>query len=652
MTADARKTLSVFTQALAAVVPIIAIAWIMAVPRRLGLLVYPEQVAALLLGLALAVVFLREPAPDRPRAPAVLAIDTLLGFAAIGLGIWVYIRFPILSEGSFLRPNEALAVGLVTVALVMEGLRRAIGWALVVIFAVLLLYALFGDLVPGALTGRPQPLGDLVRFLGTDSTATWGQALQIAAFVVIVFVLFGGLLLAVGGGDFFTQLSMRVSGKGPGNTAKVAVTASALFGSISGSAVSNVMSTGVMTIPLMRRAGFRPAQAGAIEAVASTGGQLMPPIMGAAAFLMAEILQVPYRDIVLAALLPAVLYFLSLYVQIHFIAHRDRIPSLQDFERTPILRVLANGWLPLLSIAVLLLAIFVARIRAELAAVWAIGAIVAIGLAVAPFTHGAHRLTPSRLLEGIVRAGKSTCDILLITAAAGMIIGLLSTTGLGFALSLYLLDFGGESLFALLVVTACVGVVLGMGLPTSGVYLLMASLAAPALTQLGIAPMQAHMFVFYYGMLSMITPPIAMASFAAASIAGAPQIRTSLEGFRFGWIAYVLPFLFIYKPGLLMTGAAIDIAYVFVSSAAALVLVTGGLVGHALKPLGLAARVSWTALGLAMIAPIHEFGGWTVEYAVTAAGILLLLAYAYLTRGGTAPAKAHQEEIAMRRSGG
>ena len=498
MNESARQTLRMIAGVLAALVPAASIIWIAAVPQRLGMLVYPEQIAAAMLGAALGVVYLRSIAPGRGWLNS---LDLLLGAASVVLGAAMYFRFPILSEGAFQHPTEALLFGVATVLLVMEALRRVIGWALIIIFLIMFAYALFGDWVPGPLAGRPQPLTDVLRFLGTDSTATWGQALQIAAYVVVVFVFFGGLLLAVGGGEFFTQLSLRVAGKGPGNTAKVAVTASALFGSISGSAVSNVMSTGVMTIPLMKRAGFKPEQAGAIEAVASTGGQLMPPIMGAAAFLMAELLQVPYRDIVIAALLPAILYYLSIYVQIHFIAHRDRIPSLANLERTPLMRVLTGGWLPIAAIVVLLVAIFSFNIRAEMAAIWACIAMVVLGLGTAFMGPEDRRLTPRKLLHAIVDTGQSTCDVLLITAAAGMIIGLLTTTGLGFALSLYLLDFGGESLFALLMVTAGVGVVLGMGLPTTGVYLLMASLAAPALVQLGIQPMQAHMFVFYYGML-------------------------------------------------------------------------------------------------------------------------------------------------------
>lgn len=612
---------------LALAVPLLATIWILSLPQRIGLLIYPEQIVALMLGAALGVVYLRQ---MEKKSGMEKVRDHLLGAASVALSLWIFLRFPTLTEGAHLHQTEALAIGVAVVLVVMDALRRVVGMTLVVIFGLIFLYALFGDWVPGALTGRPIPLGDLLRYLGTDSSATLGQTLQIAAFVVIIFVLFGGVLMSVGGGDFFTQLATRVSGNGPGNTAKVAVTASALFGSVSGSAVSNVMSTGIMTIPLMKRAGFTPAQAGGIEAVASTGGQLMPPIMGAAAFLMAEILQVPYREIALAALLPALLYYLSIYVQIDFISRRDRIGSLTDLARFPMATVLRRGWLPILAFAVLLACMFTFNMRPEVAAVWATGVMILVAVAAYAATSGKGGMTPRAVFEALVDTGRSTGDVLLITAAAGMIIGLLSITGLGFTLSMYLLDFGGKTMLGLLIITALVGIVLGLGLPTTGVYLLMASLAAPSLVELGIEPLAAHMFVFYFGILSMITPPIAMATFAAASIAGASQGRTDWEAFRFGWISYILPFLFIYKPALLLVGAPWEVAYVAVSSVVALVLVTGGLVGHAVRPLSLPLRVVWTITGLATIAPLHttELGYW-LEGGIALFGlVLVILAFA------------------------
>lgn len=596
------RALDAFAAALCVITPALAILWVLSVPARIGLLIYPEQMAAGMLGAAMGVVYLRGQAG---KGPARAALDAALGLGSVGFGAYMFVRFPDLTEAAHLHRTEALILGCLATGLVMEGLRRVVGWTLVVIFGVLFLYALFGDRVPGALVGRPIPLDEVLRYLGVDSTGTWGQALQIAAFVVVVFVLFGGMLIAVGGGDFFTQLALRAAGNGPGNTAKVAVAASALMGSVSGSAVSNVMSTGVMTIPLMKRAGFKPEQAGAIEAVASTGGQLMPPIMGAAAFLMAELLQIPYRDIVLAALLPAALYYISVFVQIDFLARRDRIASLADFDRRRLGEVFRRGWIPVAAFATLLFLIFEIRMRAEAAAVWTVFELVVLG--VVSRVLGRAGLTPAEAGRAVVETGRATCDVLLITAAAGMIIGLLSITGL-------------------------VGIVLGLGLPTTGVYLLLASLAAPALVQLGVPPLAAHMFVFYYGMLSMITPPIALAAFAAASLAGASQLRTGLASFRFGWVAYLLPFLFVYKPALLLDGTAWEVAYDFVSALAALVLVTGGIVGHALRPLGAGMRALWAGLGFAMIAPLHEFGPMAAEYAASAAGIAALAASLLLSR--------------------
>lgn len=617
--AQGNKAMNIVSSVFSLFVPVVAVLWVMAVPQRLGLLVYPEQVVVLMLGAALVVVFCRPAA-----SPIMVPVNAVLAAIAAVLSCYVYVRFPVLSEATHRYPTETLLIGIAVTLLTLEALRRVVGWTLIFIFLALFLYAVFGDWVPGPLQGRPMAAGDVLRFIGADSSAVWGQALQIAAFVVVIFVLFGGLLMASGGGDFFTQLAMRVAGNGPGNSAKVAVTASALFGTVSGSAVSNVMSTGIMTIPLMKRAGFKPAQAGGIEAVSSTGGQLMPPVMGAAAFLMAEILQVPYKAIALAALLPAILYYLSLYVQIDFISRRDDIPSLRDIQRNTFATVIREGWLAIVAFTVLLTGIFYWNMRAEVAAVWAVVALVIGGFVLGLVKRSGQGMSPAQILSAVVDTGRATCDVLLITAVAGMIIGLISTTGFGFALSIYLLDFGDKSMFGLLLLTAAISIVLGLGLPTTGVYLLLASLAAPSLVQLGIEPIAAHMFVLYYGILSMITPPIALASFAAASLSGATKSATELEAFRFGWIAYFLPFLFIYKPGLLLVGSWFHIGYVFASSLMALVLVTGGLVGHALRPLHPVLRAFWLVVGVLVIMPLSQLGGQTLEYSVSALGLVLL----------------------------
>lgn len=625
----------VATSALALLVPVLAVIWVLAIPQRMGIMIFPEQTAGLMLGISLAVCFLR--ASQMPQSPWP-AGDIALGIISLMIGIHVFVRFQVLSEGAWQHQTEALILGLVLSLVVLEGLRRVIGWTLIWIFLLLVLYAVAGQLVPGAMQGRPQPLDDVIRYLGTDSSATWGQSLQIAAFVVVLFVLFGSFLMGTGGSEFFSSAAARLSGKGPGGPAKVAVTASALTGMISGSAVSNVMTTGVITIPVMRKAGFSAVNASAIEAVASTGGQLMPPIMGAAAFLMAEFLRVPYRDVIVAATLPAILYFISIYIQIDFIARRDKMGSGDDSLRRPFLEIMVKGWISLVAIGVLMAGIFVFNMSAETSVVYATLAIIALALGAyfLQLRHGG--MTPQAILAALVDAGKSTCDVLLICAAAGMIIGLMTLTGLGFTLSYYLMTFGASNMFMLLLLSAFIGLLLGLGLPTTAVYLLMATLAAPALVQLGIPPMAAHMFLLYYGMLSIITPPIAIAAYAAASIGGADQYKTGIAAFRFGWVSYILPFYFIYKPGLLLDTSWAQSAYVFTSTIVSLSLIAAAVLGYAHKALSWPERAFWLVLGIAVIYPIDRVLPAVVEYGVSAVAFLVLAAHIFASRRGQATA--------------
>ncbi|MCA0042532.1 TRAP transporter permease [Celeribacter litoreus] len=604
-----------------ALIPLLAIGWVLKLPMRAGLLIFPEQIAAIMLAISFSSTYLKT--MGKAGFPSI--VDLALALLSLGVGVWVFVRFQVLSEMAMFYPTEALILGILVVGLMLDTLRRIIGWTLVCIFLMFVSYALWGDHFPSAIAGRPMSLAEVLQYLASDSSATWGSSLQVAAYIVVIFVLFGSFLLAVGGGDFFTQLSMRVSGTGPGGAAKIAVTASGLFGSISGSAVSNVMSTGVMTIPMMQKSGIHPAKAGAIEAVASTGGQLMPPIMGAAAFLMAEILQMPYRDILIAALLPAVIYYLSVFIQIDFMSRRDNVGSLQGEVRQKMKTIVQKGWITIIGFVILLSGIFALNLKAEVAATWTIFSLIAIAVAthfLRPGMPGA--LTLRSVWTTLSNTGIATAEVLLVTAAAGMIVGILSVTGLGFSLSILLLQLGGSNMFAMLLVTAVVAIFLGLGLPTTAVYLLLASLAAPALVQAGIDPIAAHMFVFYYGMLSMITPPIALAAFAAASITGAGQVRTGIEAFRVGWVAYFLPFLFIYKPGLLMEGHVLDIAYVAISSVVALALVAGGFIGFGARPIGRMMRLLWIVIGMLTISPLAHIAGLGVELAITLIGMALM----------------------------
>ena len=621
-----RHFVSPLVTIIAVMLPLLSIGVVLDGPQSLGLLVYREQVAGLMLGAAAAIVFFRGASSTRP-AEALSNIG--LGLASLAVGAWIFVRFPVLSEQGFQHPTEGLLLGAALLIVCVEGLRRVVGLALVVILGLLLLYALFGDYVPGPLRGRALPLADVLRFLGSDSTATLGQSLQVAAFVVVPFLLFGALLVLAGGGDVFTRWATLIAGRGHGNTAKIAVVASALFGSISGSAVSNVMSTGVVTIPLMKRAGLKPQVAGAIEAVASTGGQLMPPVMGAAAFLMAEFLRVPYSTIVIAATIPALLYYLSVYTQIDFLARRLALPAL-DVANADAVGMKAATLAVVVAFTVLLGSVFSLNVSAEVGAIYATVALLALLVSVG---GNSGRISIGRLLDVLRSCGISIADVVLVTSVAGMIIGLLTTTGLGFALTLSLLSLGESSLLLLLAVTALIAIVLGMGLPTTGVYLLLATLAAPPLIKLGVDPLSAHMFVFYYGMLSMITPPVAMAAFAAASLAGASQTATAFQAFRFGWIAYFLPILFVYQPGLLAIGTFVQIGFSLICAITAIVLVTAGLVGHGLRPIGLPARIVAILLGLLTLLPQSVWtGGLMVDVVSVLAGMTAVAGHVFMTR--------------------
>lgn len=425
--------------------------------------------------------------------------------------------------------------------------------------------------------------------LALDTGGILGTPLAIAATVVVVFVAFGRLLDHLGGAAFFTDLATAAMGGFRGGAAKIAVLGSSLFGSISGSAVSNVATTGVVTIPLMRRAGFPRETAGGIEAVASTGGQLTPPVMGAAAFLMAEFLEIPYADVVVAALLPALLYYAAIFMQADLTAARDGIVGIGAAERPRVAPTLKAGWMFLVPFAALIWALFAGNYQPATAGLFATLAL----LLIAPLMPKARALlAPRDLLAALAQGGAALSGILVITAAAGVVIGVLNETGLSFGLTAYLVGFAREDVVLLLALAALVSIVLGMGMPTVAVYVLLAALVAPALIRLGIHPTAAHMFVLYFGMMSMITPPVAIAAFAAASLSGGGPMRTALAAMKFGWPAFVLPFAFALNPALILEGSWQAVALSLSLAVFGVLAVTLALVGHFGRPLPLALRIA------------------------------------------------------------
>ena len=532
----------------------VAIAWAVGLHRELRLSIYTEQFLALSLALAVAHVFLARPWGRFGRIGQ--AVD--IGLAAIALvgGVWLALEYPGLSLTSAIDPSQALPVALALLITVMLALVRAAGWPITIVVLAFAAYGIWGSALPGRFQALPIAPERLAAQLALDTGGMLGTPLKIAATIVVIFVAFGRLLEHLGGARFFTDLATAAMGGYRGGAAKIALIASALFGSISGSAVSNVATTGVVTIPLMRKAGFKASTAGGIEAMASTGGQLTPPVMGAAAFLMAEFLDIPYSAVVLAALIPAILFYIALFLQIDLVAGRDGICGVDPAERPEAGPVLRAGWAYILPFVALLWGLFSWNWQPDTAGLAACGVLLVVVLFM-PSARGG--LAPRRLLGALAGAGTALAQILIITAAAGIVIGVLNETGLGFGLTTYLVGFAADQILVLLILGAAISIVLGMGMPTVAVYVLLAALVAPAIVRLGLDETATHLFVLYFGMLSMVTPPVAIAAFAAATLAGAGPMSTALEAMRFGWPAFILPFAFVYNPALILKGSAGEI---------------------------------------------------------------------------------------------
>lgn len=613
-----------------ALLPIGTILWAFSLFRLVGINPFPEQFFAAMLGAALFSLFLTHPARRNTRRLQVPWYDWCIGLIGLGAALYVVFNFPRLVDELFERNPDAIIVGLLLLLTSLEGLRRTTGPVLLLVTIGFIAFGLVGHLVPGELQGRKVDLARMIIFLGMDSNAILGLPMLVVTGIVIAFIFFGTILNNCGGSAFFTNLSTALMGGFRGGAAKIAVTASSLFGSISGSAVSNVVSTGVVTIPLMRKAGYVARSAAAIESVASTGGQLMPPIMGAAAFIMAEIIQQPYQSILVAAIVPSVIYYTAIFIQADIQAARDGLKPVDRSMIPKIGNVLLKGWHYLLPFAVLIWALFWLNETPELSALYAAGTLI-IGWAI--FGNDGSRPTVLGLWRILVESGQAVLAIIMIGAAAGIIIGVLNISALGFALTLVLVKFAGGNLILLLLMAAVVCIILGMGMPTVGVYILLATLVAPAIVELGVPVLAAHLFVLYFGMMSMITPPVAIAAYAAASIARCSPMQTAVESVRFGWTAFLLPFLFVFSPNLLLQG---DPLFVLGSVSTAMLgvwLTSMGVMAYARVRLSATQRLLYVVTGLALILPFDLFSYASHLNAAGAAGAGVLYYRSYRRAG-------------------
>jgi TRAP transporter 4TM/12TM fusion protein len=605
-----------------------SLAWAGDLYRWVGLYFMNEQFYAGMLAVGLPALFLCVPAKKGDDRAGIAWFDVAAAAVSCAAALYVMITYPRILDDFADNPPDAVAAAAILLVAVAEGLRRTVGNVLLGFLLFFLAFALLGHLIPGRLQGQDVPLDRLAIYVTLDSNGMFGLPMKVSTTIVIAFIFFGFLLEPAGGGRFFTDISSALMGRYRGGSSKIAIVASSLFGSISGSAVSNVVSTGVITIPLMRKSGYDISSAAAIEAVASTGGQLMPPMMGVAAFVMAELLQVEYGEVVLAALIPAILYYATLFIQVDLQAARDGIKPIERSLIPRVWPVFRSGGLFTIPFVVIVLCLFEWHLQAETAALWASISLLPIGFLIG---YQSDRLRLGEFLRVFTRTGRASLEILMIGGAAGMIIGVLNISGLGFALTLELVDFAGGNLLLLLALAAIVCIILGMGMPTLGVYILLATLVAPAIIQLGVPDMAAHLFVFYYGMMSMITPPVAIAAFAAASLAGAPMMKTGWQAVKFGWSAYLVPFLFVYSPTLIMRGSAWQIVLTSVTALAGVWMVSVAVMGYLIRPVPRSLRPVYAIAGLALLLPVDaappaiwiNLGGLAAMAAILASEFML-----------------------------
>ena len=554
------------------------------------------------LSLVLALAFLWVPVRKFRKSgePAYCVVmDIFLALLALGIGTYYFFNASaILERVRYVDPvtNADMLFGCIAVLLTMEVTRRTAGMPLVIVGACFMLYALFGQDLPGPFRHNGVTFDALVEqlFLGTDGL--FGLPLAAASTMIYAFIMFGAFLERTGMSSLFIDLACLLTRNARGGPAKVAIFASALFGSISGSAPANVYGTGIFTIPLMKRVGYSAPFAGAVEACASTGGQLMPPVMGAAAFIMADLTGVGYMAVVKAALLPSILFYASLWLMIHFEAVKKNLGTIPPEEVPAAKSVLSRLYhmIPLIFLVVVLM-----MGRSVNFAAFS-GCIV---VAVVSLFSKKTRIGLAALRDIAVSSARNTLMVTACCACAGIVVGVMGITGGGFKFINLITSFVDGNLLLLLIMLMLTCFIVGMGVPTAPAYIIVSVLAAPALVRLGVDPLAANMFVLYHAVLSAITPPVCLAAFAGAAIAEADAMRTGFEAVKLGAIAFIVPFFFVYEPALLLKGDILTVAQACVTAAIGLVALTSGIQGYLFQEAPAWQRILLAAAGLMLIIP-------------------------------------------------
>ena len=544
--------------------------------RFTGYVPIENQYFYAIVALLLPTAFIVFPVSPKRGKEGMTWYDILLFLAtgAICL-IFVYYSIDMLDEGwEFSAPEEMQWLSLALVLLAIEGVRRTGGGVVTIIIVIFAVYPLIAGDMPGVLEGTSETLWDTVAYYALSTEALIGIPTRAFAGLVIGFLLFGVALQYTGGGQFFLNLAFSLLGYVRGGPAKVAIFASGLMGSMSGSVITNVLTTGALSIPAMKRIGFKPHVAGGVEACASTGGVLMPPIMGATAFIMAINLEVPYRDIVVAAVIPSVLYFFALFMQIDGYAAKNKLEGLPKAELPTVSQTLKDGWY-YVAVFALLIYLLVFMQREAQAPFYATALLLIINQ-----LHPKHRWNWERFIDFLLATGRLFAELAAILVGIGLIVGSLSYSGKIGTLAFELLQLAGNNVALLLILGALASFIMGIGVTVTVAYIILALTLAPALTDSGLSLMGVHMFMLYWGMLSYITPPVALGSFAAASLAQANPMRTGFESMKLGTIIYFVPFFFVLDPGLIMQGEPLHILTVFGCAILGVIVLSTSLQGY------------------------------------------------------------------------
>jgi TRAP transporter 4TM/12TM fusion protein len=567
------------------------------------------------LAFALALLFICYPASNRKRLGRPTALSLAIGLLAVASCLYILAGWEEMTERTTDPFTLDLVFGVIAVAVVLEASRRTLGFELVLISIAFIAYGIWGEWLPDPLGHPGMDLERLTAVMYLSDQGVFGVPLGVSATYVFLFIIFAELLVLLGGASFFIEIAHALLGNFRGGPAKVAVVSSALMGTVSGSAVANVVTVGSVTIPMMKGTGYSSRYAAAVEAVASTGGQIMPPIMSTAAFVMAEMIGVPYASIAIAATLPAVLYFVSVFIAVDLQAAKEGLKGLPRAQLPSAWGAFRRNGHVLLPLGVLVYLLVIEQYSPMPSVFWSIVCMIA--------TDAARSLLLTRRIEwrnyvlALRRAAVTSLPVIAACAAGGIIIGVVAGTGLGLTFSSSMIELSGGNMGVLLVFTMLASLILGTGLSTVASYIILAVLAAPALVQGGFHPIAAHLFVLYFGALSVITPPVALASYVAAGIAGADPTKVGWLATRLGAIAFLIPFYFINNTALLLMGSLGAIVWASFSALVGTWALVVGLEGYSFTRCGKLTRFGFIGAALLLIDP----GVWT-----SAAGATLIAA--------------------------